>query len=114
VDRAGARGPSRSGPAFERALDTFDVAALHEEDPDAFAALAEIVSDAHYMNLKIRKRVRYPGQKSTPPYPDEAEYYLEGLLPEQSEPPPTATIAANAHRCVGHLIETASRQAVPV
>jgi hypothetical protein len=27
--------------------------------------------------------------------------------------PPTATIAANAHRCVGHLIEAASLQAVP-
>ena len=46
-------------------------------DPEAFAALAEIVS-------------AYPGQTS-----------------------PTATIAANAHRCVGHLIETANVQAVP-
>lgn len=58
-------------------------------DPEAFAALAEIVS-AYYMNVKVRKRIGYPGQKS-----------------------PTATIAANAHRCVGHLIETANVQAVP-
>ncbi len=75
-------------PQFERALGTRDVETLQEEDPEAFAALAELVSGAYYMNLKIRKRIGYPGQKSTPPYPDEAEYYLEGLLPEQARPLP--------------------------
>jgi choline dehydrogenase-like flavoprotein len=41
-------------------------------------------------------------------------YLVDGSVFVTSGPqPPTATIAANAHRCVGHLIETASRQAVP-
>ena len=71
------------GPAFERALGTEDVESLRAGDPAAFAALVEIVSGAYYMNRKIRKRIGYPGQKSDPPYPDEAEYYLEGLLPER-------------------------------
>ena len=41
-------------------------------------------------------------------------YVVDGSVFVTSGPqPPTATIAANAHRCVGHLIETASLQAVP-
>ena len=53
---------------------------LYEEDPDAFATLALAVSGAYYMHLKVRKRIGYPGQKHDPPFPDEADYYLEGGL----------------------------------
>jgi choline dehydrogenase-like flavoprotein len=81
------------GPAFERALASDDVVALREADPEAFAALAEIVSGSYYMNVKVRRRIGYPGQKSNPPFPDEAEYYLEGLLPERQEPLPERTPA---------------------
>src|SRR4029453_7268972 len=35
----------------------------------------------YYMNLKIRKRIGYPGQGKRPPFSDEAEYDLrDGLL----------------------------------
>jgi choline dehydrogenase-like flavoprotein len=41
-------------------------------------------------------------------------YILDGSVFVTSGPqPPTATIAANAHRCVEHLIQTASLHAVP-
>jgi choline dehydrogenase-like flavoprotein len=41
-------------------------------------------------------------------------YIVDGSVFVTSGPqPPTATIAANAHRCVEHLIQTASLQAVP-
>ena len=54
---------------------------LHAEDPDGFSALAQIASGGYYMNLKIRKRIRYPGQGKRPPFSDEAEYDLrDGLL----------------------------------
>ena len=51
------------------------------------------------MNLKVRKRIRYPGQGKRPPFPDEAEYDLrDGLLdpviergPIYKLPPPSAT-----------------------
>jgi hypothetical protein len=43
------------------------------EMTEAFQALALAVSGAYYMNLKVRKRIGYPGQKSDPPFPDEAE-----------------------------------------
>jgi len=72
--------------AFERALPAADLECLQRDDSEAFAALAEIVSGAYYMNVKVRKRIGYPGQKSNPPFPDEADYYLEGLLPERDEP----------------------------
>jgi choline dehydrogenase-like flavoprotein len=78
-------------PLLERALASgLDARGLHEQDPEAFAGLADAVEGAYYMNLKVRKRIGYPGQKSNPPYPDEAEYYLEGLLGHRSkdEPPP--------------------------
>jgi choline dehydrogenase-like flavoprotein len=74
-------------PAYERALtQAADVRRLYADDRDAFDALAKLVSGAYYMNLKIRKRIGYPGQKANPPFPDEAEFYLEGLLdvPETS------------------------------
>ncbi len=87
ADRALAARPDL-GPALARALMFEEPAKLHDEDPEAFAALAEIVSGAYYMNVKVRKQIGYPGQKSSPPYPDEAEYYLEGLLPEREDSPP--------------------------
>jgi choline dehydrogenase-like flavoprotein len=73
---------------FERALGAADVESLQKDDSQAFAALGEIVSGAYYMNVKVRKRIGYPGQKSNPPFPDEADYYLEGLLPERDQPLP--------------------------
>jgi choline dehydrogenase-like flavoprotein len=73
-------------PAFERALGAEDVEALVDADREAFEALALVVSGAYYMNLKVRKRIGYPGQKSSPPYPDEADFYLEGLIPDREEP----------------------------
>lgn len=58
-----------------------EVARLRETDAAGFVALSLIVIGAYYMNLKVRKLIRYPGQKATPAYPDEAEYYLsDGLL----------------------------------
>jgi choline dehydrogenase-like flavoprotein len=69
-------------PAFERALDAAGARALEAEDPEAFVALTTIVAGAYTMNVKVRKRIGYPGQKPTPPFPDEADYYIEGLLPE--------------------------------
>jgi choline dehydrogenase-like flavoprotein len=72
-------------PAFERALDGIGVPELETADPEAFAALTTLIAGAYYMNVKVRKRIGYPGQKASPPYPDEADYYIEGLLPD---PPP--------------------------
>jgi choline dehydrogenase-like flavoprotein len=81
IERALAARPDLSA-AFERALEAPDAERLEQEDPEAFSALAELVTGAYYMNVKVRKRIGYPGQKSNPPFPDEADYYLEGLLPE--------------------------------
>jgi choline dehydrogenase-like flavoprotein len=54
---------------------------LYEDDPESFKALATIASGAYYMNIKVRKRIGFPGQGKRPPYPDEAEYDLrDGLL----------------------------------
>lgn len=69
---------------------------LHAEDPDGFSALAQIVSGGYYMNLKVRKRIGYPGQGKRLPFSDEAEYDLrDGLLdpvfargPINTTPPP--------------------------
>jgi hypothetical protein len=57
-----------------------EVRRLNEHEPELFRVLALAVSGAYYMNLKVRKRIGYPGQKSNPPFPDEADYYLEGGL----------------------------------
>jgi hypothetical protein len=53
-----------------------------QEDPDSgFGTLALAATGGYYMNPKIRRLIGYPGQKQSPPYPDEAEYYLrDGLL----------------------------------
>ena len=69
---------------------------LHADDPDGFSTLAQIASGGYYMNLKIRKRIGYPGQGKRPPFSDEAEYDLrDGLLdpvyargPINTTPPP--------------------------
>ncbi|MGH3019995.1 MAG: GMC family oxidoreductase N-terminal domain-containing protein, partial [Gaiellaceae bacterium] len=54
---------------------------LHAEDADGFSALAQIASGGYYMNLKVRKRIGYPGQGKRLPFSDEAEYDLrDGLL----------------------------------
>jgi len=58
-----------------------EVDRLRSSDPDGFAALATAVAGAYYMNIKVRKRIGYPGQAKNPPYPDEADYYLgDGAL----------------------------------
>jgi choline dehydrogenase-like flavoprotein len=69
---------------------------LHAEERAAFDELALIVQGAYYMNLKVRKRIGFPGQGKRPPFPDEAEYDLrDGLLdpvvergPVHKQPPP--------------------------
>ena len=54
---------------------------LFEEERPGFDVLAAVVAGAYYMNVKVRRRIGYPGQGKRPPYPDEAEYDLrEGLL----------------------------------
>ena len=88
LDRALAARPDLR-PAFERALDgEGDARALRDADPEAFAALATLASGAYYINLKVRKRIGYPGQRHAPPYSDEADYYLEGLLELPAEQSP--------------------------
>ena len=82
--------------AYERALDAPGAAELERADPEAFAALSTIVAGAYTMNVKVRKRIGYPGQKPTPPFPDEADYYIEGLLPEL--PPAPAQVAYDEPR----------------
>ncbi len=76
------------GEALARVLDEAagrDPAAearrLHADDPEGFAALSKIVSGSYFMNLKVRKRIRFPGQGKRPPFSDEADYDLrDGLL----------------------------------
>jgi choline dehydrogenase-like flavoprotein len=69
-------------------LDASDeVRRLHAEDAQGFEALATLAAGAYTMHAKVRKRIGYPGQSHNPPLPDEADYYLEGLLPPLAEPP---------------------------
>src|SRR4051794_41383111 len=82
--------------AWERALAVSDARALEEADSEAFTALTAIVAGAYYMNPKGRKRIGYPGPKTSPPLPDEADYYVESLLPDL--PPPPAPGAPPAAR----------------
>jgi choline dehydrogenase-like flavoprotein len=80
LDRALAARPDLAAP-LERALAAGrDARSIAEEDKDAFGAVAALAEGAYYMHPRVRKRIGYPGQKPTPPAPDEAEYYLEGLL----------------------------------
>jgi hypothetical protein len=48
--------------------------------PEAFEHVLLLITCSYYMNPKVRKRLRYPGQKASPPYPDEADYYLRDSL----------------------------------
>jgi hypothetical protein len=58
-----------------------EVVRLRETDAAGFAALCLVVTGAYYMNVKVRRLIGYPGQKATPAFPDEADYYLaDGLL----------------------------------
>jgi choline dehydrogenase-like flavoprotein len=87
LDRALAARPDLRA-TFERVLihlgddDAAEAERLRTEDPEGFAALATLAAGAYYMNLKVRKRIGYPGQKRNPPFPDEADYYLDGGLLE--------------------------------
>ena len=57
------------------------LARLRSEDAGAYESLVLLVTGAYYMHPKVRKLIGYPGQKPSPEYPDEAEYYLrDGLL----------------------------------
>src|SRR3990172_2595356 len=75
-------------PELERVLDAAagrdpeqEVHRLYDEEPDGFKALATFASGSYYMNIKVRKRIGFPGQGKRPPFPDEAEYDLrDGLL----------------------------------
>jgi choline dehydrogenase-like flavoprotein len=78
--------PDLAAP-FERALAASTTEELEARDPEAFAALTTVIAGAYTMNVKVRKRIGYPGQKPTPPFPDEADYYIEGLLPEVAPAP---------------------------
>ena len=54
---------------------------LHTDDRARFSDLALLIQGAYYMNLKIRKRIKFPGQGKRAPFPDEAEYDLrDGIL----------------------------------
>lgn len=54
---------------------------LECEDRAALELLALVVVSAYYLNPKVRRLIGYPGQKATPPFPDESDYYLrDGLL----------------------------------
>jgi len=64
-----------------------EVRRLQAEDPDGFGALSTLAAGAYTMHAKVRKRLGYPGQGANPPLPDEADYYLEGLLPPLPDPP---------------------------
>jgi choline dehydrogenase-like flavoprotein len=93
LDRALAARPDLESPltrvlaAAEGPEADAEVRRLHEEDSEGFSALATLAAGAYTMHAKVRKRLGYPGQKANPPLPDEAEYYLEGLLPPLPEPP---------------------------
>ncbi|MGH2693379.1 MAG: hypothetical protein ACRDJJ_01055 [Actinomycetota bacterium] len=54
------------------------VAMLRASAPDEFRALRLAVIAAYYLHPKVRRAIGYPGQKSNPAFPDEAEYYLDG------------------------------------
>jgi hypothetical protein len=57
-----------------------EVRRLSGEDPDGFGVLVLVVTGSYYLNVKVRRRIGYPGQNAVPPYPDEADYYLDGGL----------------------------------
>ena len=52
---------------------------LHDDDPDAFGVLAEIVSAAYFMNPHVREAIGYSGQEPRSMDP-RADYMEDGLL----------------------------------
>ena len=88
---------------------------LHAEDPDGFSALAQIASGGYYMNLKVRKRVGYPGQGKRPPFSDEAEYDLrDGLLDPVYARGPINTTAPPPPDTVEPLMSSATSEVAPL
>ena len=69
------------------------------------------------MNLKVRKRIRFPGQGKRPPFSDEAEYDLrDGLLDpviergpvtesRRADAPPNGQCLLSPSRCRGAVTE---------
>ena len=58
-----------------------EIRRLERDDRAGFEILALVVVSAYYLNPKVRRLIGYPGQKATPPFPDESDYYLgDGLL----------------------------------
>jgi hypothetical protein len=58
-----------------------EIGRLIKSAPDRLEALFTIITQAYYMSPRVRKRLRYPGQKPSPFYPDEADWDLRnGLL----------------------------------
>jgi hypothetical protein len=54
--------------------------ALAVADPEAYAALALVVSAAHLMHPKVRRRIGFTAHAPAPIYADEADIDLEGGL----------------------------------
>lgn len=57
-----------------------EIRRLQQSDESGFGTLALVITGGYYLNPKVRRLIRYPGQKPNPPYPDEADFYLEGGL----------------------------------
>ena len=58
-----------------------DARRLERDDPEAFAALGLLATGAYFMHPRVRKQIRYPGQKSVPAPDDEYDWWVrEGLL----------------------------------
>jgi hypothetical protein len=64
------------------------IRSLESRNPADFESFALFVSGAYYMNPKIRRLIGYPGPKRHPILPDEADYYLEGVLEAVASGPP--------------------------
>jgi hypothetical protein len=54
--------------------------ALARDDPGAYEALALVVSAAHFLHPKVRRRIGFTAHAPAPVFPDEAEIDLEGGL----------------------------------
>jgi hypothetical protein len=56
------------------------LAALRDDDREAYDALTIVVSAAHFMHPKVRRRIGFTAHAPAPVYSDEAELDLEGGL----------------------------------
>jgi hypothetical protein len=56
------------------------LAALSENDPEGYQALALVVSAAHFLHPKVRRRIGFTAHAPAPVFSDEAEIDLEGGL----------------------------------